>query len=54
MYCDLESGYRLVGQKCEKFSLENCEFANNLGTCLKCTNDYHLDLSTKKCIKILT
>lgn len=52
LLCNANKNYFLSGFTCELKIIENCEFQNNFGKCLKCVTDYYLDSLTKKCLKV--
>ncbi len=47
VFCDIISGYRLVANKCVEHELDNCDYFNNYGDCLHCSDGYQLDLNDK-------
>ena len=52
IFCDPTKNFKLEENTCTKILLENCEYIDFDGNCLKCDNSKILDIVTKKCVTI--
>ena len=51
-FCDYSNNYRMVDGYCEKFKVENCEFASSTGFCRLCKPNTYLDIVNGICLPI--